>query len=81
MLSNCTGTCSLYVELAHLNIGIVLHEQKYRALPMFISNLTSSFDDINVSVNSNWVHPPTSGNPEQIVLSERIPVTQANFFV
>ena len=33
----------------------------------------------NVSVNSNWVHPP--GNPRENFLSERIPATRANFSV
>ena len=34
----------------------------------------------NVSVNSNWVHPPRA-TPGKIFLSERIPATRAIFFV
>ena len=33
----------------------------------------------NVSVNSNWVHPPRA-TPGKIFLSERIPATRAKFF-
>ena len=34
----------------------------------------------NVSVDSNWVHPPRA-TPGKIFLSERIPATRAKFFV
>ena len=34
----------------------------------------------NVSVNSNWVHPPRA-TPGKIFLSERIPASRAKFFV
>ena len=38
------------------------------------------FDQNNVSVNSNWVHP-LPATPGKIFLSQRIPATRANFFV
>ena len=63
--------------------GLIFRKICKEDLLINIFNSLEGFFDIhydsNVSVNSNWVHPPPLATPWKIFLSERIPATRQNF--